>query len=206
MYRRPSNLLPLAALALCALGHAWAHAEKADRSKPMTVEADKPGTVDLQRQVVQFNGNVLVAQGTMQIRAEHIEVRERSDGFRAATATGSTDKLASFRQKRDGVDEVVEGTAERIEYDGKTDTLRFVGQAAVRRLRAGQVADEINGALITWDNTSELFSVQGGAASPSNPTGRVRAVFSPPDASTDAAPPAAGPVPLKSSRSLGVPR
>ena len=194
----------LAALALgCA---APVQAERADRSKPMTVEADKPGTVDLQRQVVQFNGNVVITQGTMQIRADGIEVRERSDGFRAATATGSAEKPANFRQKRDGVDEVVEGSAERIEYDAKTDTLRLVGQASVRRLRAGQVADEINGALITWDNTSELFSVQGGATSPGNPTGRVRAVFAPPDATTESAPPAAGTVPLKPSRTLGVPR
>jgi lipopolysaccharide export system protein LptA len=202
-----STVLTAATLALGVLcAAAPAQAERADRSKPMTVEADKPGTVDLQRQVVQFNGNVVIAQGTMQIRAESIEVRERSDGFRAATATGSAAKPASFRQKRDGVDEVVEGSAERIEYDGKSDTLRFVGQASVRRLRGGLVADEINGALITWDNTSELFSVKGGAPSPDNPTGRVRAVFSPPEVSTEAAPPAAGAVPLKPSRSLGVPR
>ncbi len=198
--------LTVAALVLGMLCAAPIRAEKADRSKPMTVEADKPGTVDLQRQVVQFNGNVVIAQGTMQIRAESIEVRERSDGFRAATAIGSADRPASFRQKRDGVDEVVEGSAERIEYDAKTDTLRFVGQAAVRRLRGGLVADEINGALITWDNTSELFSVQGGATSPGNPTGRVRAVFAPPDVTTESAPPAAGGVPLKPSRTLGVPR
>jgi lipopolysaccharide export system protein LptA len=203
----PNPLLTVLMLAALALG--WAapvRAEKADRSKPMTVEADKPGTVDLQRQVVQFNGNVVITQGTMQIRAESIEVRERSDGFRAATATGSADKPASFRQKRDGVDEVVEGSAERIEFDARTDTLRLVGQAAVRRLRGGLVADEINGALITWDNTSELFSVQGGATSPGNPTGRVRAVFAPPDVTTGSAPPAAGTVPLKPSRTLGVPR
>lgn len=200
------TLLPITTLVLGLLCAAPTWAEKADRGKPMTVEADKPGTVDLQRQVVRFNGNVVIAQGTMQIRAESIEVRERSDGFRAATATGNADKPASFRQKRDGVDEVVEGSAERIEFDAKTDTLRLVGQASVRRLRGGLVADEINGALITWDNTSELFSVQGGAASPGNPTGRVRAVFAPPDVSTESAPPAAGTVPLKPSRTLGVPR
>ena len=37
---------------------------------------------------------------------------------------------ASFRQKRDGVDETVEGVAERIEFDARTDTLRLVGNAA----------------------------------------------------------------------------
>jgi lipopolysaccharide export system protein LptA len=196
--------------ALLCLAGGPARAEKADRNKPMTVEADKPGTVDLQRQVVVFNGNVVITQGTMTIRAEHIELRERADGYRAAVATGSADKPATYRQKRDGVDETLEGTAERIEYDARSDTLRFAGNAAVRRLRGGVVADEISGALITWDNTSELFSVQGGAASPSNPNGRVRAVFAPPDAAASApaaSTPAAASAPaLKPSRSLGVPR
>jgi lipopolysaccharide export system protein LptA len=200
------NKLCAAALAAVGLCVAPAHAEKADRNKPMTVEADKPATVDLQRQVVVFNGNVVVSQGTMLIRAERIELREHSDGYRSAVATGEAGKLASFRQKRDGVDETVEGNAERIEYDARNDSLRFVGNAAVRRLRAGVVADEISGALITWDNTDELFSVKGGAASPNNPAGRVRAVFTPPEAAAASAPgaPAAPAAPgLKPSRSLG---
>ncbi len=185
-------------LGACAVA---ASAEKADRSKPMTVEADKPGTIDLQRQVVIFNGNVVIAQGTLQIRAEKVEVRERPDGSRGAAAIGTPTKQASLRQKRDGVDEYLEGLADRIEYDAKGDTLRFVGNASVRRLRGGTVADEINGAQIVWDNNNEQFNVQGGAVSPSNPTGRVRAVFSPrPDVAASSAAPA---TPLKPARSLG---
>lgn len=163
-------------------------AEKADRTKPMVVEADKPGTVDMQRQIVTFSGNVVVAQGTMQIRADRVEVREVEGGQRAATAIGSGDKPATYRQKREGLEETIQGAAERIEYDGRTDTLRFTGQAVVRRLRGTEVADEITGRLITWDNTRELFNVEGGAVSPDNPGGRVRAVLSP--APAEAAAPA----------------
>ncbi|MBS1178374.1 MAG: OstA-like protein [Proteobacteria bacterium] len=194
------------ALALAALCAAPALAEKADRSKPMSIEADKPGSVDLQRQVVIFNGNVVISQGTMVLRADRVELRERPDGYREAMAIGSAERPASFRQKRDGVDETVEGAAERIEFDARSDTLRFVGNAAVRRLRAGTVADEITGSLITWDNTNELFKVTGGAASPTNPTGRVRAVFAPREDSAASAPKAADPVPLSPSNALGVTR
>ena len=194
------------ALAACALSPG-VQAEKADRSKPMSVEADQPGSVDLQRQVVIFNGNVVISQGTMVLRADRVELRERPDGYREAKAIGSAERPASFRQKRDGVDETVEGAAERIEFDARTDMLRFVGNAAVRRLRAGVVADEITGSLITWDNTNELFSVTGGAATPTNPTGRVRAVFAPREQAAASAPPASGAeLPLKPSRSIGVPR
>jgi lipopolysaccharide export system protein LptA len=185
-----------AALSLAMLAGPAVRAEKADRSKPMSIEADKPGSVDLQRQVVIFNGNVVISQGTMLLRADRVELRERPDGYREAVAVGSVERPASFRQKRDGVDETVEGAAERIEFDSRTDTLRLVGDASVRRLRGGALADEITGSLITWDNSNELFKVTGGAASPANPTGRVRAVFAPREeaaASAASSPQAAAP-------------
>jgi lipopolysaccharide export system protein LptA len=206
---RPSfHARPLAAslwlaVALCS---PLAHAEKADRSKPMSIEADNPGSVDLQRQVVIFNGNVVISQGTMQLRAERVELRERPDGYREGTAIGSAAAPARFRQKRDGVDETIEGVAERIEFDTRTDTLRMLGNAAVRRLRGGVLADEITGALITWNNTTELFSVSGGAATPSNPTGRVRAVLAPRESAASAPAPKASALPLQPSSALGVPR
>ncbi len=156
-----------------------AAAEKADRSKPMVIEANKPGTVDLQRQVVTFSGDVVIQQGTMVIRAERVEIREGADGFRSAVATGLPGKPASYRQKRDGVDETLEGAADRIELDGRTQTLRLVGNGAVRRLRGNTVADEITGALITWDNNAELFSVHGADSASTGSEGRVRAILTP---------------------------
>jgi lipopolysaccharide export system protein LptA len=171
----------------------------------MVVEADQPGTVDLQRQVVVFNGNVVISQGSMVLRAERVELRETPDGYRAASATGSPGKPATWRQRRDGVDETVEGAADRIEFDGRADTLRLLGNGAVRRLRGSTVADEITGAAIVWDNTAEVFKVQGGAATAANPTGRVRAVLSPrpESASAPAAPAAPAAPPLAPSRALG---
>ena len=204
----PRLFRPLCWLALAAmLASAPALAERADRNKPMSIEADQPGSVDLQRQIVIFNGNVVITQGTMLLRADKVELRERPDGYREAKAIGTAERPASFRQKRDGVDETVEGVAERIEFDAKTDTLRFVGNAAVRRLRAGVLADEITGSLITWDNTNELFKVTGGAVTPNNPTGRVRAILAPRNngaapATTPAAPASAASAPLRSSTTL----
>lgn len=174
----PLLLLALA-LAQAQTNTAWAD-NKADRGKPMTLESDQPCTLDLAKQVSVCSGNVVIAQGSLQIRAERIELRETPDGWRRALAVGNATKPATYRQRRAGTaDEEVQGQAERIEYDGRTNTLKFVGGAAVRRLKAGTVADEIQGAQITWDNTAELFSVQGGAPSAGNPGGRVRAVLAP---------------------------
>ncbi len=180
----------------------FAQAEKADRSKQMVVEADRDGVLDLQRQVLVYSGNVVISQGSMVLRAERVEMRTLPDGYRAALALGSAAKPASWRQRRDGVDESVEGTAERIEFDGRADTLRFLGGGAVKRLRGGIVADEITGASILWDNTSEVFKVEGGASSAANPTGRVRAVLSP-RAEPAASAPAPATTPLTPSRALG---
>lgn len=201
MLRRPL-LFPCLAIGLAAaLAMVGAKAEKRDRSQPIVIEADRPGTLDYQRQVLVFNGNAVITQGSMVLRADRLEMRETPDGYRAATAIGTAAQPASWRQRRDGVDETVEGSADRIEFDGKADTLRFIGRGTVRRLRGGVVADEISGSTIVWDNVAEVFRVEGGAVTPSNPGGRVRITLSPrADSAASAAPPASAP--LAPSRSL----
>ena len=200
--------LPILAV-LAALAATPAFAEKADRFKPLNVEADQPGRIDLLNQHVVFNGNVVVTKGTMTIRAGRIEVRETPDGYHSAVAIGSANKPATFRQKRDGVDVWIEGEAERLEYDGKTYTIRFVNNASVRRLRGSTVADEIAGNVVSYDSIAEVFSVSGGAAAtPANPGGRVRAVLTPREGSAAAAEAAAAAAsepapPLKLSPALG---
>lgn len=190
----------LALLTLLA-ATAAVRAERADRNKPMTLESDQPCTVNLVKQTSSCSGNVVIAQGTLLIRADRVELRETPEGFQMASATGSAARPAQYRQKRDGLDEHVEGQAARIDYDSRAGTLRFEGQAQVRRLRAGVVADEIQGSVIVWDANAEQFNVQGGGASATNPGGRVRAVLSPRDAAS--APAAASAPPLRASPSLG---
>ena len=164
------------------------HAERADRFKPLNVEADLPGKIDLLRQFVVFNGNVVVTKGTMTIRADRIEVRELPDGYHTAVAFGSPGKHATFRQKRDVPDEYIAGDAERLEYDGKSDVIRFVNNASVRRLRGSETNDEISGNLVTYDSTTEVFSVTGGAApTATNPGGRVRVTLKPKEGTEAAA-------------------
>lgn len=200
-FPRSATRLLLLAAGLAAA--AAAPAEKADRSKPMTLESDKPCTVNLVKQTSVCSGNVVISQGTLLLRADRLELRETPEGYQVAVATGSEAKPARYRQKRDGVDEFVEGQAERIDYDSRSATLKFAGQALVRRLRGSAVADEISGALIVWDSNAELFNVQGGASTAANPGGRVRAVIAPRQpAEPDATPPSAAPR-LQPSGTLG---
>lgn len=169
----------LSALVLLAVAP-LARAETADRSKPMNIEADTGRYDDLQ-QVGTFTGNVVVTKGTMSIRASRIEVRKAPDGYQTGVATGGANGLSSFRQKRDGVDEYIEGEAERVEYDERASKVTLTRRAVVRRYRAGTLADETAGNQITYDLAGEVFNVVGGAsaATPDNPGGRVRAVIAP---------------------------
>lgn len=193
-------LRPLLIGVLAAAAMAPATAERADRNKPMTVEADR-GRYDDQKGVTTFTGNVVASKGTILIRAGEIEVRQTSDGHHIGIATATPGKLASFRQKREGVDETIQGEAERVEYDSRADTVRLVNRAVIRRYRGSTLADETSGSLITYDNTREIFSVSGdgalnaGEMAPT-PGGRVRATLTPPGADATGTPGAASAPPL----------
>lgn len=173
----------LLAVACFALSVALpARAERADRTKPMVVESDgkESASVDLARKLTVITGNVVVTQGTMRINADRIEVREDPPGRFQANAKGNPTKPAVFRQKRDRVDEIVEAESQRIEYDGGSERVRFIGDARLRVLRAGVVSDEASAATIVYDQRADTIVFEGGApASAGAPPGRARLVFVP---------------------------
>ncbi|HSI52766.1 MAG: lipopolysaccharide transport periplasmic protein LptA [Ramlibacter sp.] len=169
--------LPLLLSLGLALGAAGAHAEKADRAKPMNVEADALRYDDLKQASV-FTGRVVLTKGTIVIRGARVDVRQDAEGYQYGVVTAEPGKLAFYRQKRDGVDEYIEGEGETIEYDGKADRVKFVKRAELRRFRGATLADEMAGSLITYDNGNDVFTVDGGPASPAV-GGRVRAVLAP---------------------------
>ncbi|MBG9389266.1 lipopolysaccharide transport periplasmic protein LptA [Caenimonas aquaedulcis] len=187
----------LLALAL-ALGGGTARAEKADKAKPMNIEADALRYDDLKQTSV-FTGRVVATKGTLVIRGARIDVRQDAEGYQYGVVTSEPGKLAYYRQKREGVDEFIEGEGETIEYDGKADKVKFVKRAELRRYRGAALADEMVGSLIVYDNSNDVFTVDGGPASAAV-GGRVRAVLSPrPGASAAAAPAAQPPAQLRPS-------
>jgi lipopolysaccharide export system protein LptA len=150
-----------------------AHAERADRDKPVNVEADRVDLDDAKKEAV-FQGNVTLTQGTMTIKADKVIVKQDAEGFQYGIAYGNP---AHFRQKREGSDEYIEGFSERLEYDGKADKVQMFTNARIQR-----GGDEVRGDYISYNAVTEFFQVIGGGksvASPGNPQGRVRAVIQP---------------------------
>jgi lipopolysaccharide export system protein LptA len=161
------------------------HAERADRTKPMSVTSSggNPDVVDLKKHSAVFTGNVIITQGTLEIHADRVEVSEDPDGARLGYAFGSPEHPATFRQKRDGEDEYSEGEATKIEYDSAGNRVRFVGAAHLRMLKGTTVTDQATAPLITYDTSTETVKFEGGAGAKPGPDQRTTVIFTPKAAS-----------------------
>jgi len=138
---------------------------------------------DLKQQTI-FTGHVVATKGTILIKSDKLVVTQDPQGYQFATGTvspGAT-TLAYFRQKREGIDEYIDGSAERIDYDGKQDLTTLTTRATVRRLQGlSTLVDQVHGSVITYDGQNDFYTAKSGkdVAGPGNPTGRVRAMLSP---------------------------
>jgi lipopolysaccharide export system protein LptA len=187
-----------------------AHAEKADRQKPTQLEGAQCISEEL-KQVSICRGKVVLTRGTLRITGERMEVRQDPEGFLSAVVLGDGPQLASYRQRRDplkaGVEEFVEGYAERIEYDERSDNVKFIQRARWRRLENDLPRDEVSGTLITYDNRSATYNVEGGRRGGDDE--RVRMILAPRDGAAGSAPPApasqAAPVPLRNDTAPATP-
>ncbi|MEN9904990.1 MAG: lipopolysaccharide transport periplasmic protein LptA [Pseudomonadota bacterium] len=177
-FLRPALAALLVLAGAGAASVAWA--ERADRNKPMNAEADAL-RYDEASQTSVFSGRVVITKGTIVIRGAQVDVRQDPQGNQFGLILAGPGQPASYRHKRDGLDEYIEGEAQRIEYDGRADQVRFIGQAVLRRYRGSTLSDETAGGVIVYDNQTEVFRVDGGPAStsPANPSGRVRATLAP---------------------------
>ena len=196
-------------LLLCAAGLLCTgpvQAEKADRDKPMFIESDNLRADDL-KQITVATGKVVVNKGTIVIRGARVEVRQDAEGYQYGTVTAEPGARAFYRQKREGLDEFIEGEGETIYYDGKADTVRFVRRAEMRRFKGAQLFDETAGSVIVYDNSSDVFTVDGGSApgASTSGNGRVRTMLTPSPNPAAAAARAAGggAAPLRPSPVLG---
>ena len=170
------------ALVACIAGAAGAAspaaAQKLNSSEPVSIEADRMRADD-QKQTAEFEGRVVLTQGTFQLRADKLIVRKDGSGFQHGIAIGQP---ATFRQKREGTDEWIAGEAKRIEYDGRSEQVELFDGARVARDN-----DEVRGNYISYDTRAQVFRVQGGKeyAPGQGREDRVRAVIQPRGKATD---------------------
>lgn len=167
-------IIRLATLAIVLASSLPALAEKADRDKPMLLEANRISIDDAKKQQI-LEGDVVITKGTLVLKAERILVTEDQYGFQKGTAFAAPGSKATFRQKREGREDYVEGEAQRIEYNSNTEVAELFHQAKVR---SGE--DEVRGDYIWYEAISEKFLVSAGETHTSGSiTPRARAVIQP---------------------------
>jgi lipopolysaccharide export system protein LptA len=183
-------------------------AEKADRDKPMNIEADALKYAD-QQQLTTFTGKVHMTKGSLVLKAARMEVKQDGQGHQVAKLWAEPGERVFFRQKREGLNEYTEGESETVIYDSQADTITLTSRAEIRLLRGSVVADRIQGHQILVNNTTEVFSVDGkpstasgnGAGSGSG-SQRVKATITPRAKVNEPTSPPAG-MQLKPSQRIG---
>ncbi len=168
-------------------------AEKGDREKEIVVGADRL-TADQASRTSTFDGNVVVTQGTMRMTAARVVVQEDEKRNKFYVATGSP---VTFRQKRDNVDEWIEGFAAKAEFDDRNDVLKLYNRARVKRN-----TDELTGDCITYDMKLEKADV-GGPCGQAAPPSRVKMILTPPKKEVEGAkaPPKPAGIELRTDKS-----
>ena len=183
-------------------------AAQTDRHQPIHIEADAMRYDDVHQTSV-FTGNVVVTKGSLVLRAATVDVRQAPDGYQYATAIAAPGQLATFQQQLDTAPgqptQTMDGAAQRIEYDGKTDVVTLRGQAMLSRLIDGKLADRSQGNVIAYNQITDVFTVEGGAqgATATNPGGRVRVMLTPQPAAPSAPTAPKSPPALKVAPKLG---
>ena len=161
---------------ILACMHASALPKKPTATSPSQLEADRI-TVDDVNKVHVLEGRVILTKGTMQLKAEKLVVTQNADGFperrrhRRGQWPGTTSASAAMAAMA-----IVEGEAERIEYDDRSERTDSVQPRLVEeRQRRGHAAS--SSAMTRGLKTTP--SLIAAAARLPGSDGRVRAVIQP---------------------------
>lgn len=160
--RQPTQLLSLAAL--LALGISGVQAKEADYKEPVTIDAGNQ-LVELLNNKVTFTDNVVVKQGTLDVRATKLVVTRNDKGLQTMTAYGSP---ATYYQVLDS-GQPVNAKAKQITYDIKTRTITLLNNAELK-----QNDNIVTGYRIRYDIDREQMEAQG-----QGKQGRVKTIFLP---------------------------
>jgi lipopolysaccharide export system protein LptA len=141
--------------AVLLLLSAMAAAERGDANKSAVIGSD---SIDIDQVSLTrvLTGNVTVDKGTLHLASDKAVLKETPEGDMTLVLTSAGGKPATFRQKRDGgVDLWVDGQAQRIEYDEKSQMVKLFGNAKVKQLEGSKVTDELDSEFISYDSRME---------------------------------------------------
>ena len=130
-----------------------AMADKSDGNKPMDFRSQS-ASMDDYRKLYNYIGQVRMTQGTRLLTADKVVIKQDAAGFSKSDAFGSASKLAYIKQRENDGKGWMEGWAERIEYDDRTDKFIFFDQARIKTS-----TDDAKGEVIIYDNVTERYQI-----------------------------------------------
>ncbi|GAB3507033.1 lipopolysaccharide transport periplasmic protein LptA [Pseudoxanthomonas daejeonensis] len=131
---RAANLRNLLAFAILsgALLPSLALAKTSDRDQPMTLDSDASdcNQAEANSKCV-FSGNVVITQGTLEIRADRAEIVRRNSDIDQVVLTG---KQATMKQQMDD-GTMMNARADRIVFEPNKDLLTLTGNFKIESPR-----------------------------------------------------------------------
>lgn len=137
---------------------------KSDTSQPIQIDSGSQ-SLDMEKNIVTFSENVVITQGSIQIRASQVIITRREGQKETIKALGSP---VTFQQTLDD-GKVVKGRAAQVDYDLGSEFLQLNGNA-----RLSQQDSAIEAAQITYDVKKQQLKASAGQK-----TGRVKTVLIP---------------------------
>ncbi|MFT5691918.1 MAG: lipopolysaccharide export system protein LptA [Oceanicoccus sp.] len=140
-----------------------------DRQQPIKIDSDKfvQKTLKSGGEKIEYIGNVLVVQGTLQITGERVTVFRKDSSITKIVATGNP---AQFQQQPTLDKDPIRALANNIQYILKNDALLLAGNAKIFQ----------QGSVISSDKINYNIAAESVAASSSDSeSSRVKMVLEP---------------------------
>ena len=140
--------------------------QTAQKPAPITIEADRL-ELDQKRGRSHYQGNVLLQQGGLEIRADSITLHTVNKKLQRAVAKGQP---ATLLQQGETEDETMRAEALRMEYRPQSEQVELQGQA-----RLWRNGNEFSGEQISYNLKQQLVKASGSEQG----DGRVRVLLQP---------------------------
>lgn len=190
---RPVYRLLLAALLALACAGAWA--KKADRQQPMDVHADHLDGNLADDGVSVLTGNVIMTQGTLEIRSDKAVITRSNGDMSRAVLTGNPVHMKQLDENN----EPMYATSQQLDYDLLKNIAVLTGDALVNQPSRGQmrgqrIVYDVDNGKVTSGNDGSRVSMH---ILPKNKPGQAPApkAEAPPPDLPDASPASSGKTP-----------
>ncbi|MDH4134305.1 MAG: lipopolysaccharide transport periplasmic protein LptA [Gammaproteobacteria bacterium] len=139
-------------------------ADDARRTQPVHLRADRID-IDQKTGASLYQGRVVFSQADFRLTAAQASTTSRAGQLEKVMAQG---KPLTFRDRRDGDQEYIEGSADRAELEAIAKRLHLFGAVDIRR-----GADRFSAAIVHYDQAAGTLIAEGDARQ------RVRAALKP---------------------------